>query len=500
MLGLTLTALWAVGLVMAVLAPGLNAVSGPGHPIGGPWPTRLVTSAGLALSGLLFVSARRLHHRPQVLLDLSLVFQVAFGLLVALLGSWRSVAAGGLSPLVAIILIFPMIAPNSAPKILAASLLTATMDPIAFGIALARGADLPPEFHTMAWRFVPTYAMAVVAVLPAQIIRHLGRQVRTARELGSYRLGERIGSGGMGEVYHAEHRLLVRPAAIKLVKPELLGAVGPRHGQVVLERFRREAQVTASLRSPHTVGLYDFGLTEDGTFYLVMELLDGLSLEELVKRFGPLPPERAAHLVAQACASLAEAHHRGMVHRDVKPSNLFTTRNGLDDDFVKVLDFGLVKGEPDPGSAQLTAPQTATGTPAYMAPELALGEPIDGRTDVYALGCVLTWLVTGRLVFEASSPGKMMHLHVTEPPAPPSARTELAVPPEFDAVALACLAKDPARRPATATELAARLTAIPFASPWNGERARRWWATHVPESTIPRPCNQGRIAPALATR
>lgn len=229
-----------------------------------------------------------------------------------------------------------------------------------------------------------------------------------------------------------------------------------------------------------------------------MELLDGMGLDELVDRFGPQPTERAAHLVLQACASLAEAHHRGMVHRDIKPSNLFTTRMGLDVDFVKVLDFGLVKGDPGREQALLTAPETTTGTPAYMAPEVAMGDAVDGRADVYALGCVLYWLVTGKLVFEATTAAKMMHLHIAEPPAPPSTRTELDVPPEFDEIVLACLAKDPTQRPADAQELARRLAAVPFTTPWSAERALRWWETHVPVAGEPPPCDQGELAPAVS--
>jgi hypothetical protein len=498
MLGIALTVLWALGLALGNVIPHVAVSDLSGYAALWPLPGTLIMGIGVALSALLFAAARRFHHRPQLLLDLSLVFQVAFALLVGLLHYWRPVSVSGLSPLVAIILIFPMIAPNSAPKIFWASLVTATMDPVGFGVAVLRGAEPQFTIGALVWSFVPTYAMAFVAVIPAQIIRQLGRQVRKARELGSYMLGDRIGGGGMGEVYHAEHRLLARPAAIKLIRPALLGAA-PGDAQVVLERFRREAQAVATLRSPHTISLYDFGVADGGTFYLVMELLDGMGLDELVNRFGPQPPERAAHLAAQVCASLAEAHHRGLVHRDVKPSNLFTTRNGLEFDFVKVLDFGLVKEQLGRERTLLTAPETTTGTPAYMAPELALGDEVDGRVDVYALGCVLYWLVTGKLVFEASSAVKMMHLHITEPPAPPSTRTEVDIPTAFDDVVLACLAKDPAQRPATAQDLALRLGLIPFASPWTAERAHRWWDVHVPGPTDRPPCDKGTLAPAFST-
>jgi hypothetical protein len=497
MLGAALAGLLAIGLAVGNLAALLTASDGNGYAALWPLPGSAFAAVGIVLSVILAMLARRLHQRPQLLLDLSLVFQVAFAFLVGMLHYW-TLPGGGLSPLTVIILIFPMIAPNSVPKILLASLVSATMDPLGFGLAALRGVESQLPTSTMLLQFLPTYAMAFVAVIPAQIVRRLGREVRQARELGSYRLGGRIGSGGMGEVYHAEHRHLARPAAIKLIRPDILGAHATGNAPVALERFRREAQAVATLRSPHTTALYDFGVTEDGRPYLVMELLDGMGLDELVERYGPLPPERAAYLVAQACASLAEAHHRGMVHRDVKPSNLFTTRQGLEFDFVKVLDFGIVKDRLGHESTTLTTPDTATGTPEYMAPEVAMGEEeIDGRVDVYALGCVLYWLVTGKPVFEASSPRRMLHLHITEPPPAPSTRTELDVPAEFDDVVLACLAKNPADRPASARELARRLAAIPFAELWTAERAQGWWETHVPGRDVRGSYDKGVVAPTV---
>jgi serine/threonine protein kinase len=215
----------------------------------------------------------------------------------------------------------------------------------------------------------------------------------------------------------------------------------------------------------------------------VMEILEGIDLESLVRRFGPVPPERAVHLLLQACDSLSDAHHAGLVHRDVKPANLYSCRRGLKRDFLKVLDFGLVKWDwaDEAADVRLSAEGMASGTPAYMAPETALGNhAIDGRVDIYALGCVAYWLVTGRLVFTGESAMQVALQHVQAPPVPPSRRTELPVPPALEEAILWCLEKDPARRPADAEALAARLAAIGLASQWTAARATAWWDAHLP--------------------
>jgi serine/threonine-protein kinase len=500
-----IASIWAFALVAVLVgAPLLGLDLTVWRAAFWPLPWVPVVAIGLALSvGMVFVAAK-LSARPAHLLDAGLVFEVLTAGLMAFLNQWQpAVWTGGISAVCVLILIYPAIAPNTPWKTFAAGLVAASMDPLWYGVAMARGLGGEVAATSLFWTFAVNYMCAGLAVLPAHIIGRLGTQVRRARELGSYRLGTRIGAGGMGEVFRAEHRMLARPAAIKLIRPELTGHGNGRESAVAVERFRREAEAAALLRSPHTIELYDFGVTDDGAFYYVMELLEGLSFEQLVERHGPLPAERAVHLMIQACDSLAEAHARGLVHRDVKPSNLFASRVGLVVDYVKVLDFGLVKAlttapSPDP---TLTAPNVATGTPAFMAPEVALGEPVvDSRVDVYALGCVLYWLLTGRWVFEASSPLRLMHLHIQEPPEPPSRRTELPVPPELDAVVLACLAKKPEDRPRDAGELRRRLTALGIASGWTSERAEHWWATHRPEGEIPcGPCNQGEVRPVLTS-
>ncbi len=236
-----------------------------------------------------------------------------------------------------------------------------------------------------------------------------------ARDLGSYRLVEPLGSGGMGEVWRAEHVMLARPAAIKLIRTS--GSAAP--SREVQKRFEREARATARLSSPHTVQVFDYGTTDEGTFYYVMELLDGFDLDTLVKNFGPVPPERAIYLLRQACDSLAEAHARGLIHRDIKPANIYVCRYGIEVDFIKLLDFGLVKsaGAMDAADGTLTAVGTIAGTPGYMSPEMALGKNVGPEADIYSLGCVGYWLLTGRPVFERDTPVELLIDHArTAPP------------------------------------------------------------------------------------
>ena len=254
-----------------------------------------------------------------------------------------------------------MIMPSTPNKMLAASLAAASMDPLGVWIAHLRGFPVPSLLNTLVL-CMPNYSCAVVAVVPARFLQRMGRRLREAEDLGSYRLIERLGHGGMGEVWRAQHRLLARHAAIKLIRPELLGAGSPDEAKHMMRRFEREARATAALSSPHTIQLFDYGMTDDGTFYYVMELLTGRDLETLVREFGPLPAERAMFLLRQVCHSLADAHARGLVHRDIKPANIYVCRMGLDYDFAKVLDFGLVKFK---GARPLAGDSLADGGAAH---------------------------------------------------------------------------------------------------------------------------------------
>lgn len=297
--------------------------------------------------------------------------------------------------------------------------------------------------------------------------------------VGSYRLSTLLGAGGMGEVWLARHRLLARPAAVKLIRHDV--PPGPAREQLV-RRFQREAQVTAGLRSPHAVQLYDFGVDANGSFYYVMELLHGLDLHRVVARFGPQPCERVIMLLRQACRSLAEAHDRGLVHRDIKPANLFVTRLGPEYDYVKVLDFGMVKDQAAHDATMLSQQAIVPGTPAFIAPEIALGNRgVDGRADLYSMACTAYWALTGHTPFQAETVARMLLHHAQTSPVPPSRMSELPIPPDFERILLTCLAKDPANRIPSALDLDAALGQVRTDTDWTPARARAWWDAHAPE-------------------
>jgi serine/threonine protein kinase len=424
--------------------------------------------------------------RPQLVVDMGSGYFVIQCLLISILSQWiQTPVVPRVSWICIPILFYPAVVPNTPRKTLWVSLLAASTEPLALGLTLIRGVHFTGGPLYLIWSFQPTYICAFIAVIPVKIIYRLGQQVKRARELGSYRLGERLGTGGMGEIFRATHQMLARPAAVKIIRPEMLGASSPNAAHAITERFRREARAAASLGSPHTINLYDFGVADDGTFFIAMELLDGIDMETLVERFGPLPTPRAIYLLRQVCDSLEEAHALGLVHRDIKPSNLFTCRMGLSVDFVKVLDFGLVKDMTAErrDATQLTADNSTLGTPAYIAPEVVRGDgTTDRRVDIYALGCVAYWLVTGQQVFQAANAFKLMLQHADTAPVPPSQRTELQIPPALDRAILACLAKNPADRPATAGVLSQQLGAVVTSERWTEEAAQAWWKSHRPES------------------
>jgi DNA-binding NtrC family response regulator len=312
-------------------------------------------------------------------------------------------------------------------------------------------------------------------------VLEIGDQLLTDRvRVGSYSLIEQLGSGGMGEVWLARHQLLARPAAVKIVREATLGA--GEDAQALRLRFTREAQATADLQSPHTVQLFDFGITETGVFYYVMERLRGMDLQRMVERHGPLPPERVVFLLKQACLSLSEAHARGLVHRDIKPANLFVCRLGPQYDFLKVLDFGVVSRQAQESMTSITLPGTVLGTPAFLAPEIVAGDrSFDERADIYALGCVAYWLLTGRPPFEAGDAMSLLMHHVNTTPLPPSHMSEQSIPADVDALVLDCLAKAPFLRPANADVLLERFGRLSVADRWEQRQARAWWELHDPE-------------------
>jgi len=474
-----LAGIFAVNALIAILiAPAIWARLG----LENLGTVQVVQVVFLVSSAAMFGMARFGPAGHPRILDLGLVYEVTLCFIGAL---GESIVFGGsgrvpLTTLAHVVIVaYPLIIPSPPSRTLIAALAAGATVPasLAFLNTLDIGASLAPA------SFVAPTVWALfsvaVAVVGSHIVYGLTRDAARARELGSYKLHTLLGAGGMGEVWQAKHRLLARPAAIKLVKPEALGGDATSQQQV-LARFEREAQATASLRSPHTIELYDFGVSETGTFYYVMELLNGFDATELVEKFGPLPPARVVYLLTQVCDSLGEAHEAGLVHRDVKPSNVFVCRYGRQTDFVKLLDFGLVKPYEAGTSPQLTADHGLAGTPAFMAPEQVLGHTVDGRTDLYAVGCVAYWLLTGQYVFRASNAMELIARHLHTEPEAPSCRTNTKIPPGLDALVLACLAKDAADRPQTADDLASALMESVSDGAWSHDQAAQWWGEHVP--------------------
>ena len=466
-LSLLAAALWFLGPTLGHLA--LHFAS-PGDPrVSSFLFIDAVATVGFVTSVALYLMLRYTRRSPEFVINLGLVYLVLTAIDLGVMIHWGPVSttdASG-SPMITwigpVILMTAAIIPVEPRKMAVAAFVAASMDPL--GMIVARAAGMY-QFHSIATAFLmhyPNYLMAGVAVAISAVVTRLGQQVTKAREMGSYRLGELLGRGGMGEVYLAHHRMLARPAAIKLIRPEALAGEDRGKAQLAATRFRREAEAAARLKSPHTVQLYDFGTTDEGRLYLVMELLEGITLEHLVRAEGALPATRAVHILRQVCESLEEAHDAGLVHRDIKPANIHLGRVGRQTDFVKVLDFGLVKSMDGTGGVDSLASVAgmAIGTPAYMAPEMVHGEgELDGRADLYSLGCVAYYLLTGELVFAGETAIQTALLHVQQPPIPPSERTGNPIPAELERVILACLAKNPADRPQSASELSAALAAV----------------------------------------
>jgi eukaryotic-like serine/threonine-protein kinase len=325
-------------------------------------------------------------------------------------------------------------------------------------------------FFSTLWCLVAVF----VASLQSRLLYGLREKIREASRLGQYTLEEKIGEGGMGVVYRATHAMLRRPAAIKLLLAE-------RAGERDLARFEREVQQTSRLMHPNTISIFDYGRTADGTFYYVMEYLDGFDLEWLVEAEGPLEPSRVIRILTQASGALAEAHALELIHRDIKPANLILTERPDEPDVVKVVDFGLVKTlskSADPGLSQTNA---ITGTPLYLSPEaIAAPDAVDHRSDLYALGAVGYYLITGRLLFEARTVVELCSKHLLEPPVPPSERLGRSLPDDLEALILSCLAKSPTERPASALAMREALLGCAERSPYDSAVARRFWVERAP--------------------
>jgi serine/threonine-protein kinase len=431
-----------------------------------------VGCAGIAVLGVLWLVSRRARPLPATALlaidaaSIS-VIGVALGTNVLLAADRPGNVYSAFIWLTMAVFVRVLLVPSSVRR-------TAVMSALAVAPGMAASQliemDGIPRAASMAGGVSFGAMIVVVAAVGARIIGGLRREARAARRLGQYTLGDKLGEGGMGSVYRASHVLLRRPAAIKLLRAE---------HQAAIRRFEREVQLTAELSHPNTVEIYDYGRSPGGQFYYVMEHLDGIDLDRLVADFGPMEPARAVHVLDQVCGALGEAHDRGLIHRDVKPGNIMLCQRGGVPDVAKVLDFGLVKDT----AIDETSTDVITGTPAFLAPE-AIDNPsaVGPATDIYALGAVAHYLVTGALLFDARTAIEMCFHHVTT--APQAA----GIAPDFDALILDCLAKDPAARPPTAAALRRRLVELECAGRWTAERASRWWRINEPEQkTSPPP-------------
>ena len=483
--------LWAIGLLMdSVIFPWSVGATVPRAALA-------IESCAVLLSVGVYVWVRVSSGSGLAKADAGLWLMVLNSAGIALIETWATdptgTMVGHLSWTAIVILLSAMIVPSTPSRMLAAALVSASLGPLGVWLAHLRGVDTPSVLTTFVL-YMPNYSCAIAAVVPSHMFQKMGRRLKEARDLGSYELVERLGEGGMGEVWRARHRLLARPAAIKLVRPAMLSAGSEADARTTLRRFEHEAQSTAGLTSPHTIRLFDFGVADEGSFYYVMELLDGRDMASLVATFGPLPPARAIFLLQQVCHSLAEAHSRGLVHRDIKPANIVVCRMGLEYDFVKVLDFGLVQViGPNPAhdlTQSLEALEGVVGTPAFMAPEMIVGNgKVDHRADIYALGCVAYYLLTGQQVFQGGTQMQALIDHVSTAPRPPSALAPAPIPRALEALVLECLEKDPARRPPDALTVAERLSECAGARDWSQTQAALWWQAHLPDLSA-------RLAPA----
>jgi len=312
-------------------------------------------------------------------------------------------------------------------------------------------------------------AIFIFSIIVARLRRDAQKAAIAAKQLGQYRLQEKIGAGGMGVVYKGQHAMLRRPTAIKLLDVEHIN-------EAAIKRFEREVQVTCCLNNPHTVAIYDYGRTPEGVFHYAMEYLDGITLQSLVEQYGPQPEGRVVKILQQVCASLFEAHSLGIVHRDIKPANIMLNRRGAEPDVAKVLDFGLVKSLTDRQSGAEER-HGLSGTPLYMSPEaIQTPEAVDARSDLYAVGAVGYFLLTGRTIFDARSLSELCQLHITTTPALPSQCLGQPVSPELEHALLACLEKSPAKRPQTARDLATLLLRV--SATWTLDDAEGWWSRH----------------------
>jgi len=434
------------------------------------WDVVLLT----AIYSLYWVAARGRPRSTPVLLATDIAGSLAIGVdnVSLMLGDLGTISGvfENLIGFICILLLRALIVPSTVKRTLLCGLLMC--GPTILGVAFGAHRF---DHQSLSWITMLGFSVnwSIIALIfsgvASAVLYGLRREVRDARRLGQYTLGEKLGEGGMGVVYRASHAMLRRPTAIKLL------ADG---GDANLARFEQEVQLLAGLNHPNIVTVHDYGRTADGSFYFAMELLDGMDLEKLVASDGPQPPERVIHIVRQAARGLNEAHGIGLVHRDIKPANVFACRHWGEPDAVKVLDFGLAKNNAAP-SMEVTAHDAVLGTPLYISPEaLKSGDLVDVRSDIYSLGAVAYYMLTAQPVFDGASTVEVCAKHLHSAPVPPSERLGRALPADLEALVLRCLAKSPVDRYSSAAELERALAACAAAGEWNAVRARAWWQLH----------------------
>jgi serine/threonine-protein kinase len=466
-----------------------------------PWRTVAFVAAGVASSGVAWSLGRGRPCSPRLLGGLDaftvLTMSLCFVSMAARLPPWDRPELVAAIVVLTITAARAILIPSSPLRTLVLSALVwLPVFAVPYAVYDARFV-LPPGISDRSYMVasqIATFTWALTSVtlvtITSRVIYGLRKEVREAQKLGQYTLLEKLGEGGMGQVFRAQHAMLRRPTAVKLLHPDR--TFGPED----LARFEREVQLTAQLSHPNVVTVFDYGRTPDGVFYYAMELLDGHDLEEVVVQGGPLPAARVVHILVQVASALAEAHAVGLIHRDIKPANVILCTRGRTCDVAKVVDFGLVKqlgpaagvAASSDGHGALSGPDVSrvgsiVGTPMYLAPE-SFADPglLDGRADLYALGAVAYFLLTGTVVFGGNSVMEACRHHVVTPVEPPSKRLHAqhpaaTIPEDLEAIVLRCLQKAPADRPASAKELLLALTACSVAGAWSDEDASAAWAS-----------------------
>ncbi len=476
----------AVVVVAAVIGSAsltAQVVTGGGIHAGHALAHELVHVSALALALLMWRRCRRAQLSTRALEILDAGFTLAICVLYTLLGFTAAPGLGvGFTVLLATTYTLvgrSILVPSATARTLWISALGATPAVTYFltsGISASSAEE--PLIFTLFTTMWCAFAVFTAAANSRQLYG-LRARIREIGRLGQYTLEEKLGEGGMGVVHRATHAMLRRPAAIKLLLKD-------RASEQDQARFEREVQLTSRLRHPNTISIFDYGRTADGVFYYVMEYLDGLDLDRLVRSLGPLAPARAIHVLVQVTDALAEAHALGLIHRDIKPANIVLTARPDEPDVVKVVDFGLVRSL-DGATGESVTSSVVTGTPMYLSPEaITAPQTVDARADIYALGAVAYFLVTGTHVFEGGTIVELCSKHLLMPPEPPSARLGRALPADLEAIILQCLAKDRDTRPATATALRTALRACVDAAAYDAAAASQWWRDRQAGAVPPR--------------